>query len=434
MRVAILSPQPRISGVVTYSHHLRQGFLDAGHVSDVITGTLSGKPSASSKIESIDAKRSGWGWSTLGADITVAWRDMVPLLDDYDAIIVEEPRCAPLDKRQLRKLGGGDIKEGRDIIQGPPDFEELPPYIQALAQLKGKKIGITLHDPGYMPRLAPFLKHFVEWVKPDFAITHRDGSYESARWAGLTCPEVRIEHLPYPVGRWEPWDKARFRDPRVGTTGRYINNKGQPTLFLAAALGHLPPNSDVASLGASPLGAGPNHTYLSFEGLTKRWGWVGTRDGGDVTRGWQWRAKSMDGTKAAYLGPYMSAVDALRPFAIHVCMTDPAFSGTGSLEYAQLEAVTAGCLLVMHESRVPKRGAPTFFEVEHLVKLANAELWPVDEDRRKTAHALGRAVTHAVEFVKSSPLTAEKRARANFETVRQHHQPRDYAARVIEAL
>lgn len=435
MKVAILSPQPRTSGVVTYSHELARGFRALGHDCDVVTFTLSGKPSVAFKVEEVDTKRSGWGWSTLGYDRCERWDRAGEVLGEYELIVMEEPRCAPMDKRALRKAGDGDIKYGRLLLErGDFPYEFLPPYIEALSGLGDAKIAVTLHDPGYGFRLAPFLEEFMSNVAPDAIITHRDGSRDSAAWGTpASIPEIRIEHLPYTLKE----DSERTAWQRViGTTGRFINNKGQPTLALAMARASLPKDWAVEIAGASPLGAGPNHTFLTYEGLTKHYGFAGTRDGTDVTRGWPWEAyRDADNDYIRYVGPYQDPVHACSGFGVHVCMTDPGFSGVGSLEYVQLEAIDAGSMIVCHTSRIPKSGAPVLFEVEvppDKWKLANAELTPVDEKRAVTADALGEAVSLAARTIEEGDPT--EIAWHNREIVREWHDPARYAARVLEAL
>lgn len=433
-KIAILSPQPRTSGVVTYSHHLKAGFRKLGHECDVVTFTLSGKPSAAFTAHATDAKgvvRSGWGWSPLGFDRCDRWDRATEVLKEYDVIVVEEPRCAPLDKRHLRKIGMGDIKVGRDALQrGTVKYEELPPYIDALANLQDQKIAITLHDPGYGFRLAPFLQDFMLHVQPDIIVTHRDGSLESAAWAGVgQDEEVRIPHLPYePVGSR---DQVRPTSRVIGMTGRYINNKGQPTLALVAALGMLPKGFSVDIAGASPLGAGPNHTFLTFEGLTKEYGFKGKREGSDVTRGWPWRA-SRDKQWVSYTGPYDDPMVPLSTFGIHVNGTDAAFSGSGSIEYSTLEAMDAGCIIICPTTQDPKEGRPyaLTFEIE---KLANAELKPVDDERRKTAENLAKALT-AAAWIEDTKEGAYTKRKENYDVIDEWHDPARYARKVLEAL
>lgn len=428
MRVAVMSPQPRVSGVVTYSHHLREGFRGLGHECDVVTFTLSGKLGASSAVESVDAKRSGWGWSPLGADRCARWDRAAEVLGEYDIVVVEEPRCAPLDKKQMRLLGEGEIKDGRALVlEEELSLDELPWYARALAAYD-KPTAWVLHDPGYGTRLAPFLGHLVRYAPPRLVVTHREGALRSAEWAGVAQDsELRIPHLPY---RWRgPREHSSW--PRViGTTGRYINNKGQPTLALAAALEETPEGWQVEVAGASPLGAGPNHTFLTYEGLTKRYGWEGRREGLDVTRGWPWQA-SKGKRQVTYAGPYLDPLDAAARFGVHVNATDPAFSGPGSVEYTTLEAMDAGCMVVVPDLAVPEEGAPlaALFRVE---KLANAELHPVDEARERTAKSLADAAWRV--SAGCDDAAKAQMARHNYDLLDEYHAPERYAARIVEAL
>jgi len=419
--------------VVTYSHHLKAGFIDLGHQAEVVTFTLSGKPSTSFTAGPRDTKgvvRSGWGWSTLGFDRCERWDHAAEVLAEYEVIVMEEPRCAPLDKRTLRKLGNGDIKIGREIVQSySVTFEDLPPYIAALMNFEGK-IAVTLHDPWYGFRHAPFLYQFMSYVNPDIVITHRDKALASAEWARTDgSPELRIPHLPYvraPHG--DTWE----RTPTISMTGRYINNKGQPTLALAAALDLTPGGYDIDIGGASPLGAGPNHTFLTFEGLTKEYGFEGKREGTDVTRGWPWKAFRDDGTFIEYSGPYEDPVKFLRTAAIHVNATDPAFSGPGGIEYSTLEAMDAGCVIVVPRSAMPLTGRPEAMTFD-ITKLANAELKPVGEERFDTAQNLGVALADASDIFEQDGY-ADDLAVENYKVLDKFHAPKLYAQKVLEAL
>jgi glycosyltransferase involved in cell wall biosynthesis len=436
VRIAILSPQPRTSGVVTYSHHVKAGFIDLGHEAEVVTFTLSGKPSTSFTAGPKDAKgvvRSGWGWSPLGFDRCERWDRAAQVLEEYDVILVEEPRCAPLDKRVLRRLGDGDIKRGRGVLQNSfVKADDLPPYITALASLENVKIATTLHDPWYGFRHAPFLEYFMDYVAPDVIVTHREGALRSAQWAGADpAAELRIPHLPYRRAPRPPTDIVPNRERVIGMTGRYINNKGQPTLALAAALEATPADFEIEIAGASPLGAGPNHTFLTYEGLTKQYGFEGPRDGTDVTRGWPWRVEK-HGRFIEYSGPYEDPVRHLRSVAIHVNATDPAFSGPGGLEYSTLEAMDAGCLIVIPGSASPPSGQPEAqtFEIN---KLANAELTPVGHERFETVQNLGVALADACDIF-DQPGYAADLAEENYKVLNEYHAPARYAEKILEAL
>lgn len=433
MKVAILSPQPRTSGVVTYSHHLKHGFRDLGHAADVLTFTLSGKPSSSFTMGPVDEKgvpRSGWGWTNLGFDRCERWSDAQAVLAEYDLIWLEEPRCPPMDKLKLKKLGDGDIKVGRDLVKdGAIEDKDLPPYIDALAyQGPDKKIIFTLHDPWYGPRHAPFLEYLLDYVAPDAAVTHRAGAIESIAWTGKTMKEIRVPHLPYRRAAIGPNERQRT----IGATGRYINNKGQPTLVLAAALRKTPEDWEVKIGGASSLGGGPNHTFLTFEGLTKM-GWKGHRENrieADVLRGWPWQV-SDEYFSISYVGPYENPVEFCRGLGVHVNATDPAFSGSGSVEYSTLEAMDAGCAIVLPQSAMPGVGAPEAFPFV-VEKLTNSELTRITEERMATVENMSEAIWDAA--VASDEGAVESMAEMNYRVLEEYHAPKRYVEKVLEGL
>ncbi len=454
-RVAVVEPFFRTSGVTTYAHHLAEGFRLAGCDVDLVTFTLSGKERSgnTSSRQANGNVKSGWQWSPYKGDYVRPWREAKATFDEYDFVFLNEPRCAPLDKRMMRKLGGGDIKAGRQrVADFDLEYTDVPEYIRALSESE-TPWGTCMHDPGYGPKLAPFLPQLFELANPSVVMTHRPGSLESGAWAleGVIPHEVRTPFLPYVPRPIENTARHTF-----GMTGRYINNKGQPTLVGLAAEKMVPEGWTVRIGGASPLGAGPNHTFLTYESLTGRhYKFKGHREGnGNVTTGDPWNVPGI----ARYDGPYDNAVEySAAAHAIHVNATEVSFSGAGSLEYADLEAVDAGCLLVLPTHRnvpavsptraathpgqpgaspirgpeaSPIAGAYRAWEYE-LVKCLNAELFPIDEARTQTLANLA----HACEMAAMDWSNAKNRARNasfNFEVMMELNDPKKYAELVLE--
>jgi hypothetical protein len=331
----------------------------------------------------------------------------------------------------MRKLGKGDIKLGRQkVADFDLEYPDLPAYIRALSEA-GTPWASCMHDPGYGPKLAPFLPQLMEVAPPAVIVTHRPGSFESGDWAmdagAAPARHVETPYLPYAS---TPQENRGRRV--VGMTGRYINNKGQPTLVAAAAEGLLPLGWDVAIGGASPLGAGPNHTFLTFESLTgKHYKYEGYRQGnGNVTTGDPWRV-SVWGNVIDYDGPYDDGVSYSTHHGIHVNATEVGFSGAGSLEYSDLEAIDAGCLLVLPTHR--NQGQAYVASEYELTKCANAELSPIDDARRETIENLARAVTHSAEQWSDQPGASTIRE-ANRQATRDLNHPGRYAEKILAAV
>jgi hypothetical protein len=208
--------------------------------------------------------------------------------------------------------------------------------------------------------------------------------------------------------------------------GRYINNKGQPTLVAVAAEGMMPESWEVCIDGASPLGAGPNHTYLTFEALRDRYNFPGTREGnGNVTTGDPWRFIGL----AQYRGPYDDPIEASLRHGIHVNATEVGFSGPGSLEYADLEGLASGAVLVVPTHR--NVGDVFQAHTYELTKCANAELRPLDEPRRATLASLSEALLRGAYVAESAP-EARAQSEHNFALAQEHNDPRRYAERILE--
>lgn len=430
-RVAVVEPFFRTSGVTTYAHHLAEGFRLAGCDVDLVTFTLSGKARSgdTSSRQANGKVKSGWQWSPYKGDYVRKWSEAKATFDDYDFVFLNEPRCAPLDKRAMRRLGKGDIKVGRQkVADFDLEYPDVPEYIRALSESE-TPWGTCMHDPGYGQKLAPFLPQLFELAEPSVIMTHRPGSFESAGWAiadsGIHRTNiVQTLHLPYASHA-----VRNTAGKTLGMTGRYINNKGQPTLLGLAAYGGRPLGWDIAVGGASPLGAGPNHTFLTFEALTGRFGLEGKREGnGNVTTGDPWTVRGITG-ETRYDGPYDDAVEySAKSHAVHVNATEVGFSGAGSLEYADLEAVDAGCLLVLPSHRnVDGAYSARSYELE---KCLNAELYPLGPEREATLKNLSDACAEAAEDWEDASTRTYFRE-TNLETLRDLSDPRKYAELVL---
>ncbi len=428
-RVAVIEPFPRVSGVTTYAFHLAEGFRRTGARVDTVSFiadrarklTVGGQ-----KAVEGGRVRSGWQWSPQVPDRVARWGDAVSVFGEYDLLFLNEPRCAPLDKRAMRKIGGGDIKRGRETVRSlDVEYPDLPEYIRALSE-SGTPWATCMHDPGYDFRHAPFLPQLMELAPPSLVVTHRDGSLESGAWAwGGALPHLRRDWLPY---AFEP--AVRTEWPRVaGMLGRYINNKGQPTLMSVALAGGLPPGWRACADGSSPIGAGPNHTFLTFESFLRA-GFPGERPGnGNVTTGEPWEVRSPGGSPLArYGGPYDDGVAASAHHGVHVSATEASFSGPGSLEYADLEAAASGALLALPDHR-DLRGDYAAVRYE-LTQCANAEMGAWTEARVRTREQLSRALHLAADVV------SDERQRVlwagwNYDAMRRLNDPRAYAEAIL---
>lgn len=432
MKVAVIEPFFRTSGVTTYTKHLADGFSRAGCEVDLVSFMKDRARKVRGGQSAVQNGRvqSGWQWSPYSADVTYRWGEAASALRGYDFIFLNEPRCAPLDKEAMRKLGKGDIKLGRSMVANHDlEYADLPAYIRALSESE-TPWATCMHDPGYGPKLAPFLPQLAEVAPPSLVVTHRPGSWESAAWAwevGTPEPErLETPHLPYRARR----DVVNLDQRRVGMTGRYINNKGQPTLLGLGAYDLSPIGWEIAVGGASPLGAGPNHTFLTYEALTDRFAFKGAREGnGNVTTGDPWRVETTSGDVIAYEGPYDDGVEYSAGHAIHVNATEAGFSGPGCLEYADLEAVDAGCLLVL-----PRHRNVTGVFAAHMYDLTqclNAELHPLTPARSATLEELSRAVQEATEKWES-PVDRIRARALNHSVLELVCDTKTYAERILE--
>lgn len=186
MKIALHDPNLRICGPVVSMMHLKIGFEDLGHQADVVALTKSGKASIHWVDDYQDAPL-GCGWSPVVPDRTEKFKDAGAVFDEYDFIVLSDPRCALPDKNAL-KAG------------------ELPTYIQHLAATS-TPFSFPLNGNRYDEAGAPFLEQLVSL--PNFAgygidySLWRDsrggdprGTLDRFGWADL--------NLPYAITSDEP--------------------------------------------------------------------------------------------------------------------------------------------------------------------------------------------------------------------------------------
>jgi hypothetical protein len=412
MRVAILEPEPGVKGPTAWAFRMRYGFRELGHECDVVSFTKSGKV------------RSSWGkpqpggrWWNEAPDVVVKSANLVELLDKYDMVVLPEIKVPLHDKMA--------IKAGEDVI---------PEYVDALLRTKARWT-TSLHGSFYPASTIPFVPRLLEAenrgsmlvTMSDDSATDSNDLFKGMKWIKGCMPFLPSFAIDDPI----PQENI------VGTSGRFIYNKGQPLIALAGA--QLPEDIVVEIWGSCSVGLGPSPTYITYEQLRDNFGAKviryakqadmdrpdGRKDGNIITP-YAWDARIPGKALVRYLGNYTDSAAIASRFKVHMNLTAYNFA-RGLVEYSTLEAADAGamCIVPQHLSDPQFRmmvldwykGSPT---QGRLVKPEGREI--IDQ------------VTAA--FVKCLEISDSDRleiARHNREVLRTRNDPRKSAEIMIES-
>lgn len=328
MKIAILDANPRICGPMVWASHLRAGFERLEHQCDVVSATKSGRPRSSWGVPK-------WGgqWSTYAPDVCVKFDDLTETLNNYDLIVLPEPKVPSEDKAAVKE-------------------NTLPPYVQSLLDTSTPWV-TALHGNDYYEKEAPFAPLLLSSRTFRGIISH---SRRSTERNDLGLGE--IDHLPLPYVPRLPVDADVPTHRTAGTTGRFMFNKGPHVLALAAQF--LPADVIIELWGSASTGLGTNVTFNVYEELLKnaeRYARYGDQEEkrakgdpsvtehGNTIRPYLWDIRLKDGPLVRYLGNYIDPVETCSRLSIHVNLTGYKFSG-GLVEFSTLEAMDAGSLCI----------------------------------------------------------------------------------------
>lgn len=413
MRIAIYEPEPRICGPMMWAWEIRQGLRDLGHEANLLTSTKSGRPSAAWG----DDQKPSRGMKNWPHKIDhVVKDDVLPtVMDTYDLIIMPDVMNAAQDK---------DWKK----------WQIVPKYVQMLSKTKTRWIS-GLHGNFYTPTKAPVLDQLlalpnrspVMYTNSPNSLLSRNPLIDDNVWEPI--------HLPYALKITDDDFIEMPLPPKntVGMTGRYIFNKGQPSLALAASM--IDPALTVELWGACSAGLGPSPTFVTFEGMIevdpnaqrKRYGNAQDSDltgmGGNIVASYTWDFRYSTGTVVRYLGVYSDPVAVARRLGLHIGLTVANFSG-GLVEFASLEAMDAGSMsMVLPNISRPEYAMSVLPEVQSWSgvpkQVANLESLRFLADRVNAYQA----------------VTDEQRLAAalhNRATVRRLNDPKNIATTILE--
>ena len=412
MKIAIFEPEPRVCGPLSWAFHVKSGLLALGHTCDIISSTKSGK----SRV-SWGAEKPGARWWLKPMDVVVKDIDVAATLDQYDIVILPEIRNPSKDKEAF--------KAGEGV---------LPTYVDALRKLKKARWTTSLHGNKYLDKDMPHINALLE-------APTRANTMVTLSWDSVESNEAFKEmqwvkcHLPY-APTYGPDDEIPDRDLRtIGTTGRFIYNKGQHLVCMAAS--HLPEDVTVEVWGACSIGPSPSPTYIVYETLTQKMGWTGQRfghdsdgkndpAGGNIIQPFKWDARLDNHALVKYLGNYSTPVQTAGRLAVHTNLTSSTFSGD-LVEFSTLEAMDSGALSI-----VPKHLSDPEFDAYVLPTYSVALSIPKVMKDMSTVAEVGQAMLTMLDVVQDQKRR-EETIRHNRSVLQTRNDPRVVAQVLIDS-
>jgi len=409
MRVGILEPEPGVKGPTAWAFRLRHGFTQLGHDCDVISFTKSGKSRAAWGVP-----KPGGRWWSEAPNVVVKTVDLVKTLDSYDMIVLPEIKVPLHDKEAIKAEKG-----------------ELPAYVDALRKTKTPWT-TSLHGSFYSEKDTPFVTQLLE--SPSRGKVLVTMSYDSVN----NSNEI-FKTMEWVKGAMPFIPQCEIDDPindefTVGTSGRFIYNKGQPVIALAGA--QLPEHVTVEIWGSCSVGLGPSPTYVVYEQLrdfykaqTKRYALrVDPTKGtdGNIITPFPWDARIPGKALVRYLGNYVDSAAIAKRFRVHMNLTGYKFA-RGLVEYSTLEAADAGALCV-----VPGHLSDPQFQMHVL------DWYVGSPTQSKLVQAPGleiiAKIVEAFEHGLSVPYAERfEMARHNRQVLRTRNDPRESARVLIES-
>lgn len=419
MKIAVFEPHPRLCGVTRWTFDVAQGFNDLGHDCQVVSFTNSGRTRRAG-----GERFNGWYWWHEEPHRTESWLKAGKVLDEYDLIVLNEPKNGTED-RAAKRLG----------------IEPL--YIGALRRTKTPWCTV-LYAPQYDSQRTPYMANTLDAGNfTGLVVEQAPGAYESgaAVFDGRVKKRLFWPWFPYRCTSQLP-DQPRTMTVAVG--GRSCRVKGHAGL--AAVAEQLPEGWVCRLAGSEAGGMGACFSYLTYQALTVHHGWVGQRyderpgkkkltpdaygNAADKTNAHPWWV-TKNGRTIQYTGSYAESTLPFRDAAIGVNLTARSFST--SIEYTHLEAMEAGTLPVMTKFVHDLVGAAGYdclvlerFEDPAYVNAKRGLVW--DDDY--TAPELVAVLQQAIDRIYRGDFDPTHN-RHILETV---HAPRHLAQHILEAV
>lgn len=398
MRVAVWTPAIRVCGPSAWVDNLMPGLRGLGVEAVTLASTVSGRASS---LWGADARHDGSWWRT-APDVVVKDADLVRALNEYDAVILPEPRQPTLDRRAAR---GGTVPAWVDVL------ERLDvPWTTAL------------HGPQYSPREAPFLERVLKRLPTQRVVCHSTAAVESNpdafREVGVVPTPLPYVPLRDPAAPFPQWRT-------VGIIGRAEYSKGHPVVAFAATELDAETCERVELWGSTGHGLSVSPPAEVFEDLRDLYGYTGVYNAPRIHKPVPWKLERAGRTPIYYCGGYRSGVEVADRLGVCVNFTGASYS-RGLTEFSTLEAADAGSVLIVprHVNTTPL----SVIEVEGFTS-------PVGRKKIKneqgTVRMMVDAVQRALRGVDAD--TREASVRWNREALRRVHDPRVTARALLDA-
>lgn len=353
MKIAIFEPDPRVCGPSSWAYHLRDGYRMLGHTADVVTATKSGKAHAH-----FGNVKPGGKWWSVAPDRVARIDDCHNMLNDYDLVILPEPKSPLADKQTEKHNKKVDEQWDEYFAQEGADQtlerkgKQLPWYVESLAK-STTTFTTALHGNVYAGRYAPFAKTILEL--PNFCgklIVHSKYSWESDQFIASVPGFTSV--LPYKM-RHAIDDPFPRGGRTAGITGRFMFNKGSHIPGLAATM--LDPSVTIEIWGSCSTGRGPSLTFNLYEALKPLAGKNYKRyhnsdmnhpkanEDGNIVQPFPYDVRPEGGALVRYLGNYTDPVAVCERLNVHIDLTGKKYSG-GLTEFVTMEAMDAGSICI----------------------------------------------------------------------------------------
>lgn len=406
MKICLLEPHPRIAGAVTYQLHLREGMRLAGHEAYLCAMTRSGAPkiswgSSTPRRGADDKVRNGYWPSDVDGVIRCKTPEMAASqLDQFDLIVMTEPKCPPQDRDALKDVS-------------------IPDYVRALEKTKTPWTAV-LHDHTYGFKTAPFMPHLLRTESFSGTLIQRGPDYLeiAAREFFGRLPVDRVKKLAVianlPYAPKHAIDAPLPAGLGARMTARVVSNKGQQALCrVASEIG-----CDVVIWGGASQAQNACATFLLWEELTKGLKWESVLDPEGVINIRPWKVRTPSGSVVEYRGPFGPDDDPYDGEA-HASLTSVNFA-RGRPEYVELEAMDRGCVPVILDNHDPSG------------EYSACRLTEYREVRDHDQTELIERVREAIRIARSAERLGV--THSNRVALRRKECPKEYAERLLKEV
>jgi hypothetical protein len=416
MKIAIYQGDARVCGPSAWCEHMRTGLSRLGHEVHIVASTKSGKqPSHYGNV------KPGGHWWMNGPDLCVRHDVLHNTFDNYDLVLLPEPKIPALDKDAKKKREAGDESA-------------IPFYIEALSKTR-TPFTTALHGNPYTDSNSPFAADCLALPNFTGTIIGHTAPLRTVSESISHYPQVDIP-LPYTTRVDVEADYPVNRT--VGVTGRFMFNKGSHILGLAGQ--YLPPDVTVEIWGSCSTGRGPSLTYNLYETLKplcgKNYKRYHNSDGshpkatedGNIVQPFPYDLRPEGGALVRYLGNYTDAVEVCSRLMVHTNLTADRY--TSGMEFSTMEALDAGSLCITQDNVSSDPAYRTL--VMHGWNGPAGSVKTAFEKRPEETKQVAEKVMEVFDYFSTNPKVHEEVVRHNRQALRDNCAPELVAKRVLD--